>query len=360
MSQALTLLFLLTLAAGASANDSDAIPPQARLLVSNPAPFVGEEFLLALEIRSAGRPGAIAPRWPGLDPFAAVELPFPPPRRETTGTTTWLVQRAEQALLPLAPGSFTLSGAGAESGGTFIAAPATTVRVRPLPAAGRPAGFAGAVGEAAMTLTAPGSGSREIVLTLRGPAPLDAFPLPVPHLGRAERLVPLSDSVSGAAPAERQRTLRYLYLPGGGRQGELRFTLPLFQPQEERYLLLEVGLIRRQSLYLWLSGGLFLFTPVLLWLWRRRRHPAPRTLAEVLTRLVGPPVSGLSRQQIAAALQQRGIPPQLLDDLRRHWAVEDAERFAPGLATMPPEGRETATGLARRLRKAVDKWPRIP
>lgn len=351
------LLILLATATSARGNDGD--PPQVRLLATNPAPFVGEEFILALEVRSAGRPGAIAPRWPGLDPFAAVELPFPPPRRETDGTTTWLVQRAEQALIPLAPGTFTLSGAGVTTGTTFVPAAPINVRVRPLPVAGRPAGFAGAVGEVAMTLAAGGRGSREVILALHSHAPLDAFPLPTPHLDRTERLVLLSDTISGAAPGERQRTVRYLYLPGAERQGTLRFTLPLFHPHSEDYALLEAGIARRQSLLPWLAATLLLLPTTALFIWRRR-HPAPRSLPQVLTRLVGQPVSGLSRQQIATALQHRGIPPQLLDDLRQHWAAEDARRFAPGAATMPPEERETAAGLARRLRKAVDKWPRIP
>jgi hypothetical protein len=351
-------LLLILLAAATSVCGNDTMP-QVRLLASNPAPFVGEEIVLALEVRSAGRPGTIALRWPDLAPFAAVELPFPPPRRESEGTTTWLVQRAEKALIPLAPGTFTLTGAGVQRGGTFIPAPPTSVRARALPAAGRPANFAGAVGEVAMTLAAGGRGSREIILTLHGHAPLDAFPLPAPHLGPGERLVPLSDSVSGEAPGERVRTLRYLYLPGAGRNGELRFTLPTFQPQKQRYEIVAADIGSRRSHLFWVAAALLLFlAAATVWRWRRRLL-RPRSLAEVLTRLCGRPIDGLSRLQITTALRQRGIAAPLIKELCHHWSAEDAKRFAPGVSPTRPQERGAAAGLARRLRKAVDKWPRI-
>lgn len=359
MRKPIPLYLFLVLVWATTANGNDAAP-QVRLLVSNPAPFVGEEFILALEVRTSGRPGAIIPRWPGLDPFAASDLAFPPPRRETSGTTTWLVQRGEKSLIPLAPGTFTLTGAGVQAGGAFAPAAPVNIRVRPLPAHGRPTDFAGAVGEVAMTLSADGSGSREVALTLRGHAPLNAFPRPVSHLGSGERLVPLGESFSGAAPGERQRTWRYLYLPGAGREGELHFTLAIFHPQKEGYAALTAGIGRSFTLLPWLTGGLLLLaTAAFACGWWRGRHPLPRSLPEVLTRLVGQPASGLSRRQIERALRRRGVSSQLLSDLRHHWAAEDAARFAPGVSPSLTQQCEAAAGLARRLRKAVDKWPRI-
>ncbi|TFG85910.1 MAG: hypothetical protein E4H17_04610 [Gemmatimonadales bacterium] len=361
MNKTITLLLLFLCAvgsAGAVEGRGDRTTPQVRLLVTNPAPFVGEEVILSLEVRSVGRPGAISVRWPGLDSFASVDLPYPPPRRESDGTTTWLVQRAEKALTALAPGASTLTGAGVQAGSTFVPATGLALRPRALPGDGRPPDFTGAVGAAAMELAAAGRGSREIVLTLRGHAPLDAFPLPVPHLGTNERLVPLSDSVSGQAPGERQRTLRYLYLPGAGEEGELRFSLPLFQPQQQRYTRLEASIGQDSRLPPWLAGvPLLLIT--LLWLWLRRHRQRPRSLPGVLTWLVGQPVTGLSRRQLESLLAQQGLSPQLLAELRQHWLTEDAERFSPGADPTHLERHERAAGLVRQLRKAVDKRSRI-
>jgi hypothetical protein len=54
--------------------------PAVRLLISNPAPYVGEEVIVTLEVRTAPRSqSAIIPIWPNLDSSASAELPTLPP-----------------------------------------------------------------------------------------------------------------------------------------------------------------------------------------------------------------------------------------------------------------------------------------
>lgn len=355
-------LLLFTVLWPAAAVAAGEAPPEVRFLLSNSAPFVGEEVVLTLEVRYRQRPGGrMAVRWPRLDGCVVADLPPLPPRREEGADGALLVESARRLLRPLAAGRLSLAG-GIELHQTFLPAPPLALRVRSLPAGGRPAAFTGAVGAVALELRADGSGTREVGVTLRGNAPLDAFPLPEPRLGRKERLIALGETLSGEAGEVRQRRFRYLYLPGEGRRGRLAFTLAVFDPASQRYQLLEAELLREMrgrwdAAPVIAALGAVLVT--LLLMLRRRRRPS--SLAHLVARALGRPVRGLSRAQLLAGLREYGIPAAIIEDLVGVWEAEDRRRFAPRTLSAAPEDLfAMRRRVAIRLANHIDKYRRIP
>lgn len=354
----LPALFFVLFAGTAGAT----VTPTARLLISNPAPFVGEETLLTLELRSSPRAGAATPIWPELAPFVSTDLPLPPSRRERSENGEILVQSVQKALRPLTPGTFTLAGAGIRLGEMHLTTTALTLRVRPLSLTGKPPAFSGAVGRIEMALAAGGQGQREIVVTLAGDAPLGDLRPPQAFPGKNERLVLVADTTSGTAPGLRRRELRYLYLPGAGAVGELRFELPCFDPVDERYQTLRVSAApRRTALYLVFAllaaaGALGALGAFLL----RRRPARIAPLERVLTRLLDAEPSALPQRTIVSRLAERGVPPELLAELQEHWQSNERRRFAPAAAERGETDDRRIKRLARRLGKAIDKRPSFP
>lgn len=301
--------------------------PAVRLLLSNPAPYVGEEIVVTLEVRTAPRPqSAIIPIWPNLDSSASADLPTPPPRLEEGHAV--LVQVMQRAIRPLRSGRLPLISTGVSiAGQTYYALP-VELRVQPLPE-GRPEGFAGAIGKVTMELQSEGRGSREIQLQMSGNASLETFPAPMADLGAGERLIPLDDATVGQAPQERTRTLRYLYLPGGNDRGRLVFRLPVFDPIAHRYVVLKAG-IRHIPTWLvhsaWLLATLISLYSLIVYY---RKSRTPRSVDEALERILGRPPSQLCRDEIVQRLQCYGAEPQLLIDLAGHWQARDSLNFAP-------------------------------
>jgi hypothetical protein len=302
--------------------------PAVRLLLSNPAPYVGEEVVVTLEVRTAPRPqSAIVAIWPNLDSSASADLPTPPPRLEEGQAV--LVQIMQRAIRPLRSGRLPLLSAGVSIAGQTYYAPPVELRVQALPERGRPEGFAGAIGQVTMSLAEAGRGSREIQLLLSGHAALETFPSPHAELGSGERLILLEDATVGMAPQERTRTLRYLYLPGGNDRGRLVFHLPVFDPRAHEYVVLKTG-IDHVPTWLVHSTSLFLTLLLLALLVRTyRKSRTPRTVEEALERLIGQPPHLLCRDEIVAILQRQNADPQLLADLAAHWQTFDTRRFAP-------------------------------
>ena len=90
--------------------------------------------------------------------FVAEELPNPPQGTQNVGGRLYSVQRRQKALFATAPGQHTIGQAGVTatvdplSGAEeFVAAP-ITITVLPLPQAGQPVGFSGAVGSFSVRL----------------------------------------------------------------------------------------------------------------------------------------------------------------------------------------------------------------
>ena len=318
------LFMTVSSAVVASADDL----PAVRLLLSNPAPYVGEEVVVTLEVRTAPRPqSAIVPIWPNLDSSASADLPTPPPRLEEGQAV--LVQIMQRAIRPLRSGRLPLISAGVSIAGHTYHAQPVELRVLPLPERGRPEGFAGAIGQVTMLLEASGRGSREIQLLLSGHAALETFPPPKADLGAGERLILLDDATVGTAPQERTRTLRYLYLPGGNDRGRLVFRLPVFDPLAHDYVVLKAG---SNHVPTWLVRSAYLIsTFLLLYVLVRtyRKSRTPRTVEEALERIIGRPPEQLCRDEIVEILRRRGADAHVLLDLAAYWQTSDSQRFAP-------------------------------
>lgn len=303
--------------------------PSVRLLVSNPAPYLGEEVVVTLEVRTSPRPpGPLVPIWPSLDSSATADLPTLPSRLEEEGRPV-LVQTVQRSLRPLHIGQLPLGNAGVSMAGETYRAPAIELRVLPLPERGRPEGFAGAIGRIRLRLEAAGRGNREIRLILSGNAALENFPVPHPELGAGERLIPLDDATVGDAPLERTRTLRYLYLPGGDHyRGRILFRLPVFDPLRRTYVVHQAGIDRLPA---WSRhGALALAGIALLYglaLFYRKRMP--RTVEEALERIAGRPAHELCRAEIAELLRARGGDELLLAELDAYWQALDRKAYAP-------------------------------
>jgi hypothetical protein len=323
----LILLWLVMIGGGASVAAANDLP-SVRLLLSNPAPYVGEEVVVTLEVRTAPRPqSAIVPIWPNLDSSASADLLTPPPRLEEDHAV--LVQIMQRSLRPLRSGRLPLISVGVSIAGHTYHAQPVELRVLPLPERGRPEGFAGAIGRVSMQLRGEGRGSREIHLLLSGHAALETFPPPRAELGAGERLILLDDATVGTAPQERTRTLRYLYLPGGNDRGRLGFRLPVFDPLAHKYVVLNAGI---EHIPTWLVHSTYLFCILLLLFFlvrSYRKSRTPRTVEEALERIIGRPPAQLCRDEIVEILQRRGADRQLLTNLAAHWQIHDAQRFAP-------------------------------
>lgn len=332
--------------------------PAVRLLVSNSAPYVGEETILTLEVRYRGRlRERPTVRWPELHRFVVEDLPPLPPRRLDDSAGPMLVESARRSLRPVTAGRLSLAG-GIDLGGAFFSAAPLSLRIRPLPERERPPAFAGAVGRAELTLRAEGTGTREVAMVLKGNAPLHAFPEPRVVPGSGERIVPLGETFSGSAGQARERTFRYLYLPGEGRRGRLTATLDVFDPVAERYEQLHAslddggGLTRK-----WLPAAALIALGG--WLLARRQRRRASSLEEILERLLGRSPAGLCRERVIEGLDRAGVPHAAIEDLKRLWEAEDRSRFGDRRATAVE-----LAGLRRRavvdMRNAVDKSRRIP
>lgn len=355
------LLYAVLRAAPASAAGEP--PPDVRFLLSNSTPYAGEEVVLTLEVRYRQRPGGrMAVRWPPLDSCVVADLPPLPPRREESADGALLVESARRLLRPLTPGRLHLAG-GIELHEALLPAPPLALRVRPLPASGRPAAFAGAVGTVAMELAATGSGTREVALVLRGDAPLDVFPPPQPRLGRGERLIPLGETFSGEAGEVRERSWRYLYLPGEERCGKLAFTLAVFEPATGGYRLLQAELPQGKSGEWSPVTGMVAAAAVLggLLLVVRTRRRRPSSLEHLLAQTLGRPAGGLSRERILAGLRECGIAAATIAELERVWEAEERQRFAPLPRFSAAEDLAARQRkVALRLANDIDKYRRIP
>lgn len=347
------ILHLLRLPAPAMEGES---PLRVRLLASNTAPFAGEEVVLAMEVCYGGRPsGRPVVHWPALDSFAVEEMRAPPPRREDGSER--IIETERRVLRPLTHGRYTIGG-GVSLGDLFIGAPPLTLRVRPLPEAGRPSDFKGAVGGAELRLSADGTGTREVEAILRGNAPLGSFPSPSLETGRGERIVPLGEEFSGNAGEVRERTFRYLYLPGEGRRGKLSASLSLFDPVAGSYRLLRTSLDPNPGVRPWmlLPAGMALLGGACLL--ARGRKIRTRSLDAILEQLLGRSPAGLCRERIVEELSRTGIPPSVTGELAKMWEMEDRVRF--GCRPQAKNLSELRIRVAARLRNAVDKSRSFP
>jgi len=345
------LFFLLPLPA------SGETIPEVRLLVSNPAPFAGEEIVLTIELRHDGRlrrsPSIL---WPPLDDFIAGDVLQALPRREKREGGDILIESLRRSLRPLSVGRYSLEG-GVSLGDLTISASPMLLRVRPLPKMGCPEIFDGVVGTAHLELDAAGEGTRQISVILTGNAPFDAFSPPRIEVAKGERVVFLDDRFTGKGDA-RRRVRRYLYFPGERNAGELKVTYAFYDPHIQRYVLLEKGIVPpRQS-----PGNILVLLPlvflVLCFLLLKLKKKDV-TLDVRLAFLLGRSARGLTSEKIRKGLLENGVDISTVQEMEALLKREDCSKFSPLLPSpeISPSEREK---FSARLGKFIDKRDGIP
>ena len=308
------LLFVAT-----TANSSEL---QARLLLSDPIPYVGETVTLTLEVdRPRPLTGRLQPAWP---PFTGFQVSEP----WSTGTRTLVTSgnnhRAEyrlRTIRPLSAGSFPIRVGVKTADGTSQTEAQVLVIVQPLPDFGKPVGFQGAVGLPEMVLHDSGEGRRLVELVLRGKLDLAALPLPQPVTEEQSTLGLLTDRTTGRLPAEQTRRLQYFYDPRGSSSAP-GFRLPVFDPETGRYQVLTTG-VSEGSNDIGLPGTtLLLVSSLILGFWivkfRRIRHSVARTTD---------PGHYPPRKIRLRELGDRGVSSRTLRELESHWLRFDESRF---------------------------------
>ncbi len=351
------LLFVFSLALPIAAHTAE---PEisARLLVSNPAPYLGEEIDLQLEVTYLGHPGGRTRfNWPQLDNFVAADL-ITLRSQQRRDDKNRLVETITRRIRPLLPGTILLAEATVLTGNKRIEVQPITLRVQPLPATGKPDNFNNNIGNYRLILATTGTGPREISLRIYDSNQLAAVPRVVAWPGSGEQLIPIETTTRAAGGQGREHILRYFYSPAVGEQGALRFSLPVFDPQSQSYIEAETGPLEQPTsvLLIILMFFVFVLITVGLILLIRRRHP--RTVSGCLQRFCRRSVTGLSRGQIQELLQ-----PYFSHDefaaLRCYWQHEDALRFNHNRPAAEPDARSVANSLRKSLCKAIDKQQNI-
>jgi len=135
----------------------------ASLEVDNESPYVGQQVTMTLSFYQSHRTSLLgsaeyAP--PSTEGLVAEPLPDPPSRTVPLGGIPYEVIARSTALIAPAPGEYTIGPAtidfrrGYVMGEETVTTDPVTLRVRPLPAAGRPPDFSGVVGRLHATLSA--------------------------------------------------------------------------------------------------------------------------------------------------------------------------------------------------------------
>jgi len=348
---------LLTVLPSARAAMSTSADVNARLLVSNPAPYVGEELELTFEVRYRRYPGGRASlAWPTEGLFLASDsaLGRSSHQRSADGT---IIETLSRRLQPLQPGPLALRGARLTFGSREVAVAPVTLQVRPLPLASQPKDFTGLVGHYRLQIDTSGSGARDIVVGVIDDGQLGPPPQPEVAIGNNDRLVLLGSSVSPLTGGGQQYRWNYSYLPAANTPEQLQARLATFNPETGFYEQQFAGAAahsRAAAGKQMLPGLLSILATIVVLIWLVRRY-RPRRIEDYLRQLHGRPLQGLSRREIVDALGDRLDPPTL-ELLQAWWHNDDRLRFAGS-----PSDRQTNTReLTHRLRKAIDKKNRIP
>ena len=356
-SQIIILLFIFSLTLPIAAHTAE---PEisARLLVSNPAPYLGEEIDLQLEVTYLGHPGGRTRfNWPKLDNFVAADLTAVR-SKHSRDTKNRLVETITRRIRPLMSGTILLPGATVLTGKQRLELPPFTLRVQPLPTTGRPENFNNYIGNYQLILAATGNGPREISLHIYDSNQLSTVPSVAAWSGSNKQLIPIDIKTRAAGAKGREHILRYFYSPVAGEQGALRFSLSIFDPQLQAYIEVETGTLEKPAaallLYLSLFGSVLLAFGLTLFI--RLRHP--HTVSGCLQRFCQRPLTGLSRETIQTLLQPYFNKDEFTA-LHRYWQNEDALRFNRNRPATEPDIQLDVKSLRKSLCKAIDKQQNI-
>lgn len=328
---------------------------QARLLVSNRSPFVGEEMTVTLEVdRPNGQYGRLQPDWPPFEGFLAGEPWSSGARLSESAPEGHRIEYLHRTLRPLLPGRFALSVPIRAADGPDQAVASGELMVLPLPEHGRPGTFSpGAIGVPELILADQGDGRRIVELTLRGKFDLTGFPPPAIELPGGATISLLTDQADGQPPAERTRHLQYLYDPAGSSTSP-SFSMAVFDPRSEEYRVLRAG-APTGNWSGWTACTFLLFIPLLsLWPFLRRRQMRRHRLAELLRPGHQPP-----RRARLEILAERGVPAETLSELEAFWKRHDAEKFGNGSKGGSNVPDPDLPRLVRSCATAIDKHASI-
>lgn len=353
MSRTLLSLVLVLMAAPLAAAAPTPAQPRVRSLVSDLNPLVGSavEQCLEIEYRDLPRqPASID--WPLAEGFVINDLPPRPLRRIRLAGAPRLLESVCRRLVPLRAGALSLPAARISRGGQTLRGGAMTLQVQPLPVAGRPAKFSGAVGDVSLSLTQvrDADGGRRYDLTLAGDGPLDLFPRPQPSPDQGQlQLVQDTTRRRGDGRLERDFSYRADY----ENPGPVRFSLWVFDPNSGSYRQLTAG-SQGPALPWPVTAGLAMLgaAAVALTLGRRRRSGSPEAQ---LAAWAGVVPNALDRDAALQRLAELGLDPLLLEPLRRY-LQRDTDRFTPQIPL--PDSRQGVRIQPlnrRKLRKAIDK-----
>ena len=347
-------LLLLSLLCAAQTGAAGEAAITARLLVSNPAPYLGEEIDLLLEITYNRHPGGRTRfSWPNLDNFVAAD-PGDIRSQLYRDSQNRLVETVSRRVRPIKSGEITLRLALVSTASLNIRPAPLTLRVRPLPVTNRPDRFSNHVGHYRLKLETDGSGGREIRLHIFDSNQLAPLPSVIASPQSAERLIRLDTVTRPTRDGGREHIFRYAYTPGRFTTDELRFFLPVFDPERQSYLEIETKPAVSRTAWplipLLLSGAiLVMIGRYRLW---RKRHP--RTITGCIDQLCQRPAAGLCRNQIELLLH-RYLDQEDKEALLQQWQKEDALRFSPMQPPALSDLRFTAKSLRRQLWKSIDK-----
>lgn len=233
--------------------------------VSKSRVFVGEQITYAIQVyrrvQFLSQPQLV---WPSFTGFVTQDLGQKDSQRPAQGVT-YAVTELRTALFPAAAGDYTIppaqlraaiaDSASADPFAMFfqngrnvtVASPAIKISVLPLPAAGRPAAFGGAVGSFHLDASldhASVEAGRPVTLTvaIAGRGLANALREPawpeIPGMRRYETLTDFKAQPGGSAVAG-TKTFKVTLIPLNS--GKLRLpsiTYPVFDPEQKRYVTL--------------------------------------------------------------------------------------------------------------------------
>jgi len=205
-----------------------------------------------------------------------------------------------------------------------------------------------------LKLEADGSGDREIRLHIFDSNQLTPLPSVIASPESADRLTRLDTETRPTRDGGREHIFRYDYTPGKFTTDELRFFLPVFDPERQIYLEIETKPALSSTgwplILIHLSGAILLMIGrYRLW---RKRHP--RTITGCIDQLCQRPAAGLCRNEIELVLH-RYLDQEDKEALLQQWQREDALRFNPMQPPAPSDLRSSAKSLRRQLWKSIDK-----
>lgn len=322
---------------------------QARLLVSDSAPYVGEEITLTLEVDRPKQTGRLQPEWPPFKGFQVSEPWSTGTRTLETSEDRHRIEYRLRMIRPLTAGSFTISVGIKTADGTRHAEAHIPLTVLPLPNFGKPPGFQGAVGRPEMVLNDSGEGRRVVELILLGNIDLAAFPLPQPVLRGDSTLGLLTDHTEGRFPAEQTRRLQYFYDPRGITSGP-GFRLPIFDPDAGSYEVVTVGLTSQSGRFD--TSGIALLSTILLLtvfaIARRINHR--RSVARYTD-----PGHYPSRTERKRHLEEEGVSNETLLQLELLWHRFDVDRFSQPRCIQKEDLFRDLNFITRRCTREIDK-----